>query len=314
VSGRDLEQMNDEELSGVAENAAVFARVAPEQKLRLVRALQARGHIVAMTGDGVNDAPALKQSDIGVAMGITGTDVAKNAADMILTDDNFASIEAAVEEGRNVFDNLTKFIVWTLPTNMGEGLVILASIVMGVALPALPVQMLWINLMTALLLGLMLVFEPKEPDLMQRPPRDPKEPILTFALFMRTGFVTLIILSGAFGLFLWERAHGATLAEARTIVVNVIIVVEIFYLLNCRSLTHSMRSLGFFTNKWVLGGIAAMLAAQLLFTYAPFMNHLFHSAPLRFESWLHIFAVGLVAFGAVGLEKWVRTRVAERKG
>ena len=313
VSGRELEKMADEELSGVAENAAVFARVAPEQKLRLVRALQARGHIVAMTGDGVNDAPALKQSDIGVAMGITGTDVAKGAADMILTDDNFASIEAAVEEGRNVFDNLTKFIVYTLPTNIGEGLVILASIMVGVALPALPVQMLWINLMTALLLGLMLVFEPKEPGLMQRPPRDPKEPILTFPLFMRTGLVSLIILAGAFGLFVWEQARGATLAEARTIVVNVIVVVEIFYLFNCRSLTHSMRSLGFFSNWWVLAGAAGMLGAQLLFTYAPFMNHLFHTAPLRAEAWLHIFAVGLVAFAAVGLEKWVRARVEQRK-
>jgi cation-transporting P-type ATPase F len=311
VSGRDLEKLDDEALSVVAENAAVFARVAPEQKLRLVRALQARGHVVAMTGDGVNDAPALKQSDIGVAMGITGTDVAKGAADMILTDDNFASIEAAVEEGRNVFDNLTKFIVFTLPTNIGEGLVILASIVTGAALPALPVQMLWINMATALFLGLMLVFEPKEPDLMGRPPRDPKEPILTFPLFMRTGLVTLIILAGAFGLFVWEQAHGATLAESRTIVVNVIVVVEIFYLLNCRSLTHSMRSLGFFTNWWVLGGAVGMLAAQLLFTYAPFMNHLFHSAPLRFESWLHIFGVGLLAFATVGTEKWIRSRVAK---
>jgi len=314
VGGHELEKLSDEELSGVAENAAVFARVAPEQKLRIVRALQARGHVVAMTGDGVNDAPALKQSDIGVAMGINGTDVAKGAADMILTDDNFASIEAAVEEGRNVFDNLTKFIVWTLPTNIGEGLVILASIVMGVSLPALPVQMLWINLMTALLLGLMLVFEPKEPDLMRRPPRDPKEPILTFPLFMRTGLVTLIILSGAFGLFLWEQAHGATLAEARTVVVNVIVIVEIFYLLNCRSLIHSMRSVGFFSNLWVPGGASAMLGAQLLFTYAPFMNHLFHTAPLRAGVWLHIFGVGLVAFAAVGTEKWIRARVEQAPG
>src|SRR5690606_31382609 len=149
---------------------------------------------------------------------------------MILTDDNFASIEAAVEEGRNVFDNLTKFMVWTLPTNMAEGLVILASIVAGVALPALPVQMLWINMMTALFLGLTLVFEPKERDLMTRPPRDPQEPLLTRALIARTGFVTLIILSGAFGLFLWEQKNGATLNQARTIVVNVIIMVEIFYL------------------------------------------------------------------------------------
>ncbi len=313
VSGRELERLGDDDLADVAEQAAVFARVAPEQKLRLVRALQARGHVVAMTGDGVNDAPALKQADIGVAMGITGTDVAKGAADMILTDDNFASIEAAVEEGRNVFDNLTKFVVWTLPSNAGEGLVVLAAIVAGVALPALPVQILWINMMTALLLGLMLVFEPKEQDLMQRPPRDPREPILTFALFMRTGFVTLILLAGAFGLFLWEQTRGATLAEARTIVVNVIVVVEIFYLLNCRSLTSSVLSIGLFSNPWVLGGSAAMIAAQLLFTYGPFMNRLFHTAPIDAEAWLHIVGVGLAGFAAVGAEKWIRARAQPQR-
>ena len=188
---------------------------------------------------------------------------------------------------------------------------ILAAIVAGVALPALPVQILWINMMTALLLGLMLVFEPKEPDLMQRPPRDPKEPILTFPLFMRTGLVTLIVLAGAFGLFLWEQARGATLAEARTIVVNVIVVVEIFYLLNCRSLTSSVLSIGFFSNPWVLWGSGAMLAAQLLFTYAPFMNRLFHTAPIDAEAWLHILAVGVAAFAAVGTEKWIRARTLQ---
>ena len=173
VTGRELEKVTDADLPELAERAAVFARVAPEQKLKLVRALQSRGHIVAMTGDGVNDAPALKQADIGVAMGITGTDVAKGAADMLLTDDNFASIEAAVEEGRGVFDNLTKFIIWTLPTNVGEAVILLAAILLGTALPALPVQLLWINMVTAILLGLMLVFEPKERGLMKRPPRDP---------------------------------------------------------------------------------------------------------------------------------------------
>ena len=157
----------------------MFARVTPEQKLRLVNALQSRGHVVAMTGDGVNDAPALRQADIGVAMGIAGTEVAKEAADMILTDDNFASIEAAVEEGRGVFDNLTKFIAWTLPTNLGEGLVILAAVFAGVALPILPVQILWINMTTAVLLGLMLAFEPKEDGIMLRPPGRPRRPSST---------------------------------------------------------------------------------------------------------------------------------------
>ena len=185
LTGRDLAALSDRELIEQAEKTAVFARVAPEQKLRLVEALQSRGHVVAMTGDGVNDAPALKQANIGVAMGITGTEVSKEAADMVLTDDNFSSIEAAVEEGRGVFDNLTKFIVWTLPTNLGEGLVIMAAIFFGVTLPILPVQILWINMTTAGFLGLMLAFEPKEPGIMTRMPRDPKTPILTKKLIGR---------------------------------------------------------------------------------------------------------------------------------
>ena len=178
-TAHDLAEKTDEQLIEIVEKVTVFARATPELKLRLVRALQAKGHVVAMTGDGVNDAPALKQADIGVAMGIGGTEVAKEAADMVLTNDNFASIEAAIEEGRGVFDNLTKFIVWTLPTNMGEGLVILAAVFAGAHLPILPVQILWINMTTAVLLGLMLAFEPKELDIMRRPPRDPKMPILT---------------------------------------------------------------------------------------------------------------------------------------
>lgn len=185
VTGLELAELSDERLIDTAEQISVFARVTPEQKLRLVRALQTRGQIVAMTGDGVNDAPALKQANIGVAMGISGTEAAKEAADMVLTDDNFASIEAAVEEGRGVFDNLTKFILWTLPTNMGEGLVILAAIFAGVALPILPVQILWINMTTAVLLGLMLAFEPKEPAIMARKPRKPETPVLTGVLLGR---------------------------------------------------------------------------------------------------------------------------------
>ena len=307
VTGRELEDVSDESLPGLAMATEVFARVAPEQKLRLVRALQARGQIVAMTGDGVNDAPALKQSDIGIAMGITGTDVAKGAADMILTDDHFATIAAAVEEGRGVFDNLRKFIIWTLPTSLGEGCIILLAILLGLTLPVLPVQLLWVNMTTALLLGLMLVFEPKEHDLMNRPPRDPAKPLLTFPLFMRTGLVTLIMIAGAYWLFHYEMSiAGETLAEARTAVVNVIVAVETAYLFCCRSLNHSVFRIGFWTNSFAFLGAATMIAAQVLYTYAPVMNRLFHSTPLSPESWLRVAAVALAAFVAVEFEKWVR--------
>ena len=256
VSGRELERLSGDALVDTAERAAVFARVAPEQKLRLVQSLQTRGHLVAMTGDGVNDAPALKQADIGVAMGRGGTEVAKGAADMVLTDDNFATIEAAVEEGRCVFNNLTKFIVWTLPTNVGEAMIVLVAICLGVTLPALPVQLLWINMTTSVLLGMTLAFETREPGLMERPPRDPRRPLLTFPLFMRTGLVSLLTLSGAFGLFVWESSLGASLAEARTAVANVIVFVQLFYLFNCRSLSRSSWSLGAFSNPWLLAGVA----------------------------------------------------------
>jgi len=308
VSGRDLERCTDEDLPALAESAAVFARVAPEQKLRLVRALQSRGHIVAMTGDGVNDAPALKQADIGVAMGITGTDVAKGAADIILVDDNFATIESAVEEGRGVFDNLTKFIVWEIPLNIGEGLMLMAAIFFGTTLPALPVQLLWVNMMTAVVLGFALIFEPKEDDLMTRPPRDPQQPILDYPLFMRSGLLSLIILAGSFGLFMWEQ-HGRdlNLAEARTVVVNVIVMVEIFYLLGCRSLIRPVREIGYFSNPWVVPCIAGMIVLQLLFTYAPVMNRLFRTAPIDLQSWLQITAVGLFSYAAVALEKHLRS-------
>ncbi len=305
-SGRELEKVNDKELPEVAERTVVFARVAPEQKLRLVKALQTRGHVVAMTGDGVNDAPALKQADIGVAMGISGTDAAKGAAAMILTDDNFASIEAAVEEGRGVFDNLTKFIVWIMPTNIGEALLVLTALVLVLPLPVLPLQLLWINL-TDTLLGLPLAFEPKADNIMRRSPRHPRQPLLTLPLLMRTGLVSLLMLMGAFWLFTWEmRVEGETLAAARTAVVNVIVLIEIAYLFNCRSLNHSLVAIGPFTNRWAIVGALAMLAAQLLFTYAPIMNKLFHTAPISGESWLRIGSVAAVTFAAVEFEKWIR--------
>jgi Ca2+-transporting ATPase len=312
LTGVELAKLSDAELIEQAEQANVFARVAPEQKLRLVEALQARGHVVAMTGDGVNDAPALKQANIGVAMGITGTDVSKEAADMILTDDNFATIEAAVEEGRGVFDNLIKYIAWTLPTNLGEGLVLLAAIIAGVTLPILPIQILWINMVTAAVLGVALSLEPKEPGLMQRLPRNPKAPLLNGTLIWRIVLVSLIILAGAFGLFEYELARGASVEEARTVAVNVVIFVQLFYLFNARSMTRSPFQLGFFSNPWAIGGAVLMTLIQLLFTYAPFMQDLFGSAPIPWLLWVDVLAVSLAAYLIIELEKWLRRKLSNR--
>ena len=308
LTGRDIAELDDAALIEAVDHTAVFARVAPEQKLRLVKALQSRGHVAAMTGDGVNDAPALRQADIGIAMGVTGTEVAREAADMVLADDNFSSIEAAVEEGRGVYDNLIKFIIWTLPTNVGEGLVILVAILAGLRLPILPVQILWINMTTAVLLGLMLAFEPKEPGLMDRPPRDPRGPILTRPLVIRILLAGLLLLIGSFGLFEWELYQGKPIAVARTAAVNVFVVGGIFYLFNCRSLRYSMFRLGVFTNTWVLGGVALMVLLQLAFTYVPFMNTAFSSAPLDGAEWAAIVAIGLVIYAAIGAEKLIQQR------
>ena len=313
LNGREIAAMTDSELVEAVERTAVFARVAPEQKLRLVEALQATGNIVAMTGDGVNDAPALRQADIGVAMGVTGTEVAKEAADMLLTDDNFSSIEAAVEEGRGVYDNLVKFITWTLPTNLGEGLVILAAVFAGVELPILPVQILWINMTTAVLLGLMLAFEPKEPGIMDRPPRDPGQPLLTRELATRICLVGFLLLLGSFGLFEWELRQGSSVAEARTCAVNVFVFGELFYLFNCRSLRHSMLSLGFFSNRWLLSGVSLMILLQLMFTYLPVMNSAFGSRPIGLREWGLILGASFGIYLVIELEKSLRYRKILRR-
>jgi cation-transporting ATPase F len=311
LTGRELATLDDEALRKVVVEVDVFARVEPEQKLRLVRALQASGEVVAMTGDGVNDAPALKQADIGVAMGQGGTEVAKEAAAMVLTDDNFATIEAAVEEGRGIYDNLVKFIAWTIPTNASEGLVILAAVFAGTELPITPLQILWINMTTAILLGMMLAFEPVEHGIMQRPPRPPGAPVLDWGLVQRILLLSMLMLAGVFGLFELALHRGQSVAEARTIATNVFVMVEIFYLFNCRSLTRPFWSISPLSNPWVWVGSGAMLSLQLAFTYMPALNRIFQTAPIGLQEWLSIGAFAAMCAIFVEAEKCWRS---SRKG
>ena len=303
LTGRDLARLDDAALQAAASRVNVFARVEPEQKLRLVRALQAQGEVVAMTGDGVNDAPALKQADIGIAMGLGGTDVAKEAAAMVLTDDNFATIEAAVEEGRGIYDNLVKFITWTLPTNFGEGLVILAAIVAGVTLPITPLQILWINMTTAVLLGLPLAFEPAERGIMHRPPRRPGAAVLDAVLIERVVLVGILMLAGSFGMFLLAGERGQSMAEARTIAMNVFVAIETVYLFNCRSLRLPVTAVAAFSNPWVWAGAGLQLALQMAITYSAPLNAAFATAPIDARAWGEIAAIALAAMVIIELEK-----------
>ncbi len=307
LTGQELKNYSKLDLIDVVEKTDIFARVSPDQKLSLVKALQSKGQIVAMTGDGVNDAPGLKQADIGIAMGITGTEVAKEAADMILTDDNFSSIKSAIEEGRGIFDNLIKFITWTLATNFGEAFVIIAAFLTGLSLPILPVQILWINMVTALTLGMMLIFEPKEKDIMNRPPRSPKYNILNRNIMERIIIASSIMVISVYLLFYFEMSISASNIDvARTVSVNTIVMMEIFYLLNCRSLDKSMIEIGPFSNKWIIVGIIAMIALQLFYTYHPSMNFTFHSSPISIEAWLRIFAFSVTLYFIIEAYKKIR--------
>ncbi|WP_295885172.1 cation-transporting P-type ATPase [uncultured Thiohalocapsa sp.] len=314
LTGAQLDTLDDAELRRRAQEVDIYARVTPEHKLRLVQLLQQSGAVVAMTGDGVNDAPALKRADVGVAMGINGTEAAKEAAEMVLADDNFASIANAVEEGRTVYDNLKKAILFILPTNGGEALVVLGAILFGFhQFPLTPVQILWVNMITAVTLALALAFEPPEPGVMTRPPRNAREPVLSALFLWRIAYVSLILTAGTFGLFLWERYQGAPIEQARTVAVNTLVMFEIFYLFNSRYTTAPVLNLrGLFGNRYVLYAVGLLILFQLAFTYLPPMQALFGTAAIDAGIWLRIVLVAASVLFIVELEKaLVRRRRAQ---
>jgi len=313
LSGHEIEDMDDSELHRVVDNVDIFARSSPEHKLRLVKALQENGHVVAMTGDGVNDAPALKRADVGTAMGDKGTEVAKEASEMVLADDNFSSISHAVEEGRTVYDNLKKAIIFILPTNGGEAMAIIAAIALGRMLPITPLQILWVNMITAVTLALTLAFEPSESNVMQRHPRDPKKPILTGYFIWRIIFVSLILVVGIFGLFIWERELGMSIEFSRTVAVNTLVMFEIFYLFNCRYITAPViNKQGLFGNRYVLIAIGLLVIFQLMFTYMDIMQTMFGTADIGLVNWLKIVVVASSVFFLVEIEKAIVRKFQEK--
>lgn len=315
LTGQELGSITEDELRQRVQQVDVYARVNPEHKLLLVKLMQELGLIVAMTGDGVNDAPALKRADVGTAMGRNGTEAAKEAAEMVLTDDNFASIAHAVEEGRTVYDNIKKSILFILPTNGGEALIILAAILFGFhQLPLTPVQILWVNMITAVTLALSLAFEPPEQNVMRRPPRNASEPMLTGHLIWRIAFVSVILMSGTFGLFIWELDRGMSIEHARTVAVNTLVVFEIFYLFNSRYIKDSIFNwAGLTGNRYVLIAIVILIIFQLGFTYLGPMQSLFGSTAIDLHIWLRILLVSSSVLFLVELEKFVVRRAENIK-
>ena len=310
VTGARIEAMDDMALRAAVQQTQVFARASPEHKLRLVRALQAGGAVVAMTGDGVNDAPALKQADVGVAMGRKGTEAARQAGAVVLADDNFASIAHAVEEGRTVYDNLKKTITFLLPVNGGESMALMVAVLAGVALPIAPAQILWVNMVSSVALALVLAFEPTEPDVMRRPPRPPGAPLLSPFLVWRIVLVSGLFLAGIYGMFEWALARGHALETARTIAVNTLVCMEVFYLFSVRYLKAPSFTLrGVQGTPRVLAACAAVFGLQLAFTYLPFMQTLFRSAPVPLADGVVIVAVGLALLLVLELEKAVLRRL-----
>jgi magnesium-transporting ATPase (P-type) len=304
VTGAEVEQMDMATLQETVAKVDVFARASPEHKLRLVKAIQANKQVVAMTGDGVNDAPALKMADIGVAMGIKGTEVTKEAAEMVLADDNFASISAAVKEGRTVYNNIEKAILFMLPTNVAQALVILAAIFVGFTMPITAPQILWVNMVTSVALGLVISFEPHELDVMKRPPRAVRRPILDAFGLWRVVFVGALLLVLTLWAFFWMKEQGGSDALARTVAVNTLVIGQVFYLLNSRfKIDSSLSPFAHLGNRYLPMGIGAVVVLQLLYTYAPPLQYVFETEAIPLGVWPWLFLGGLIFFLVVEIEK-----------
>jgi Ca2+-transporting ATPase len=306
VTGLELERLSPEELQDRVSHTPVFARVNPEQKIKIVQALQARGEFVAMTGDGVNDAPALKRAEIGIAMGRKGTDVAREAADMVLLDDNFATIVAAVSEGRRIFDNIRKFIKDTMSSNSGEIWTLFLAPFLGLPLPLLPIHILWINLVTDGLPGLAFTAEPAEPGSMQRPPRPPEESIFAHGMWQHIVWVGLFV--GGVSIASQAWAYGRGTEYWQTVVFTVLTISQLFHSLEARSERESLFRIGLTSNLPMLGAVLLTVALQLAVIYIPALNAVFKTQPLPLSDLVLCFALSSLVMVAVEIEKWLIRR------
>ena len=327
LTGEELSRMSEEDLYAAVQEVSVYARIAPEHKLRITLQLQKRGHIVAVTGDGVNDAPALKAADIGIAMGISGTEVSKEAADMVLADDNFASIVAAVEEGRHAWKNFQKAVLYTLPTNGGQALLIMGAILVApfiplfrMRLPLEPIHILWVNLADSVFLTMPLMMEPKEKGLLKSPPRSPQERIANSIFFVKVGLVSAVMAITGFAIYyyfgnpaIFSSIDALRLTQAQTAAFFGVKLLHLGFLVTARSVTKSAFTFSPFSNKWVLLGIALTIITQLMITYIPFFQDLFRTAAFPNAWWPTIILALFPGFIIVEIEKLLRRQFAKIK-